>query len=198
MRRRGEPGPGVGRCGTLAAVARPIVLGIALLSSLPALARAEERPAAPPRPLYGRLAAGVVGALTGDARWAPAAELEVLPGDALGAGRLGARLAWRGDEDDVDTGWVVGGVAFEAAAARPRLQATLGVELGLAYEPAGVRAPVGGVVVGFHLWIFGPLSLSATSSAHVIVDGLDTELILAGGLALGVGNAVGGPTASER
>ncbi len=36
------------------------------------------------------------------------------------------------------------------------------------------------------LWVIGPLALSLGASAHVLEDGLDSELVLAGSVGLGV------------
>lgn len=144
---------------------------------LPIAARADDA-----APLSMRVGAGTYVDVTGPSTWGAAASLDLYPGGAFD--RFGLRASWRGHGSELDTGIAALGVAYEAAAARPRLQATLWAEAGAAY---GDLAPALGGGYSFHLRLAGPLHLSAFAGAHVIWRGLDTELSLAGGLSLGLG-----------
>lgn len=151
---------------------------LACLALLPHLAHADE--SATPASL--RVGAGTYVDVTGPSSWGTAASLDLYPG--AGFGRVGLRAAWRGHGDELDQGIAALGIAFEAAAARPRLQATLWAEIGAAY---GDLAPAIGGGYAFHLGLAGPLHLSAFGGAHLIGRGLDSELSLAAGLSLGLG-----------
>ncbi len=133
------------------------------------------------RPWGGGVGAAGYAALTGPARTGVAAVAVVYPG--AWAGRLGARFEARtiGDDEAFDRGLFTAGLSYEAAAARPRLSLALHGEVG-ALAPAARVAAGGGVEL--QLWLIGPIALALDSTAHVIVDGLDSELVLAGSLGL--------------
>ena len=151
----------------------------------PADAPQEEGPPGRARPWRGAVGAGGYLAVTGPATTGALATAELFPGGA--AGRFGVRLEGRALDPDgpgeLDAGLVTAGVIYEAAAARPRLALALHAELGAALPDP--RAVVGGGV-RTQLWIVGPLALGLDSTATLILDGLDTELALAGALTLGL------------
>jgi len=150
--------------------------GIALwLASalLPAAAAAEPTKA---RPWHGSIGVGGHLSLTGPAERGGEAVAVVYPGASFG--RYGMRLAARAfDPDGIDAGMVTTGIIYEAAAARPRLAMALHADLGVALPDA--RA-VTGAGVETVLWIVGPFAIGLDSTAHLVWDGLDTELILSG------------------
>ena len=131
----------------------------------------------------GGLGAGGYLALTGPASSGLSAVAALYPG--AWAGRAGVRVEARttGDDDRWDGGMFTAGLTYEAAAARPRLSLALHGEAGAIVPDA--RVAVGGGVE-LQLWLVGPLALALDSGAHLVVDGLDSEIILAGGLGLRV------------
>lgn len=143
--------------------------------------------AEPERTWRGGIGAGGSLAILGPVARGLVADAALKPGGAFG--RLGARVEARTiDEelaDGIDGGLLLGGVVYEAAAARPRLVIDLHGEAGVALpEP---RLVVGGGVTT-QLWLVGPLAIGLDSSAHLLLDGVDgTELILAGALTVRVG-----------
>jgi hypothetical protein len=156
---------------------RPLQLALIVAAGL--VARAADAEEA--RPWAGGLGAGGYVAIGGPARSGLAASAALYPG--AWAGRFGARLEARtaGDDEPFDSGLFTAGLIYETAAARPRLSLALHGEAGaLAPDP---RAALGGGAE-VQLWVFGPLALAVDSSAHVLLDGLDSELVLTGALAL--------------
>jgi hypothetical protein len=157
-------------------VAMAMVLAAAMIGWSPALA-AEEND----RAWAGGVGVGGNLALTGPVDSGLSAMAALYPG--AWAGRLGARLEARtaSDDDPFERGMFLAGLAYETAAARPRLSLALHGDAGaLAPDP---RAVIGGGAE-LQLWLVGPLALALESSAHLVLDGLDSELILAGGLGL--------------
>ena len=133
------------------------------------------------RPWAGGLGVGGTVALTGPARTGVSAVAALYPG--AWAGRFGLRVEARstGADDRFDGGLFTAGLAYETAAARPRLSLALHGEAG-AVVPHTRPAVGGGVEL--QLWLLGPVALALDSSAHLLLDGVDSELVLAGGLGL--------------
>ncbi|HEU5059833.1 MAG TPA: hypothetical protein VFU21_25050 [Kofleriaceae bacterium] len=155
---------------------------IASASASPHTAVAE-----PTRPWRGGIGAGGSAMLLGPVATGLVADAALKPGGAFG--RVGARAEARtidGDlGDGIDGGLLLGGVVYEAAAARPRLAIDLHGDAGVALPDARLVLGGGGTT---QLWLAGPLAIGLDSSAHVILDGVDgTELILAGSLTVRVG-----------
>jgi hypothetical protein len=134
-----------------------------------------DAPAAAARPWRGSIGAGGYLALTGPSRRGALAVAELSPG--WGGSRLGARVEARSlDPDGAESGMVTLGLTHQAAAARPRLALGLHAEAGLALPDP---RPVAGGGVHTQLWVIGPLALGLDSTATLLLDGLDTELVLA-------------------
>lgn len=138
--------------------------------------------AEPERTWRAGIGAGGFVAALGPVSSGLVADVAVKPGGAFG--RLGARLEARtldeDLEDGIDGGLLLGGVVYEAAAARPRLAIDLHGDAGVAYPDARLAVGGGGTT---QLWLAGPLAVGLDSSAHLVLDGVDgTELILAGAL----------------
>ena len=155
---------------------------MAITSARPLTAVAE-----PPRTWRGGIGAGGSVALLGPVTTGLVADAALKPGGIFG--RLGARVEGRTLdeelEDGIDGGLLLGGVVYEAAAARPRLVIDLHAEAGAALPDP--RLAVGGGAIT-QLWLVGPLAIGLDSSAHLVLDGVDgTELILAGALTVRVG-----------
>lgn len=148
-----------------------------------AIARATPHTASaePAREWHGGIGAGGYVAILGPVDSGLAAAAELSPGGAFG--RLGARVEGRtldGDlEDGIDGGLLLGGLVYEAAAARPRLAVSLHGEAGAAV-PDPHLAVGGGVETT--LWIVGPLAVGLDSTVHVVLRGVDSELLLGGAL----------------
>ena len=154
-----------------------LLLGAAaLLLAWPRAAAAEDRS------WSGGVGAGAWVARGGPASSGLSAVATLSPGGPLG--RLGLRLEARtagGDDDDFDRGLFLAGATYEAAASRPRLSISLHGEVGALAPDPRAAAGGGGEV---QLWVIGPLALALGASAHVLEDGLDSELVLACGLGL--------------
>jgi len=134
--------------------------------------RAEEE-----RPWRGRIEAGTYLAVTGPASYGATAAATLLPGGSWR--RLGLRLSARSLERD--DGVFLAGLAFEAAASRPKLSLELFTEAGWS-TTSGVA--VFGAGSHTTLWVLGPLALGATGGLHLFVDGLDSALAVTGGFSL--------------
>lgn len=155
---------------------------VVALAALAAIARATPHTASADPDWHAGIGAGGFVALLGPVRSGLVADAMLQPGGRLG--RFGARLEGRTLDDEVaggiDGGLLLGGVVYEAAAARPRLAIALHGDAGAALPDA--RLVLGGGAIT-QLWLIGPLALGLDSSAHLILDGVDgTELILAGAL----------------
>jgi hypothetical protein len=156
---------------------RPLQLALIVVAGLVAPAAAAQEA----RPWAGGLGVGGYVAIGGPAQSGLAATAALYPG--AWAGRFGARFEARtaGDDEPFDSALFTAGLIYETAAARPRLSLALHGEAGaMAPDP---RPALGGGVE-LQLWLLGPLALAADSSAHVLVDGVDSELVLAGVLSL--------------
>jgi hypothetical protein len=152
----------------------------------PAVAAAEpesEPPAgvasAPRRGFHWALGGGGFGAISGPSDWGTAVGLELLPGGPFR--RVGLIGLARFDENTGESGMAAGGVVFEAAAARPRLWLSLHAEVGATWGPS---QPVAGVGLKSHLMIWGPFAVCADTTAHVVYDGVDSQLAVASTLLL--------------
>lgn len=89
--------------------------------------------------------------------------------------RYGGSLAWRSFDPD-HRGVVTAGLIFEAAAARPRLVLDLHADLGADLDQ---RAPVLGGGLRNTLTIVGPLGIALDTGAYLVVDGIESRLVLA-------------------
>lgn len=118
-----------------------------------------------PRPSHWGIGFGGFGALTGPADYGPAAEIEFYPG--AGFGRYGVRAEYRGFKD-FENGFFSVGVAFEAGAARPTLQLSLHVDVGVTYSDA---LPVLAAGVQWQLWFKPPFGISIDGGGYLIIDG---------------------------
>jgi hypothetical protein len=168
-------------------VRRAAALLAAVVALSPAVAaaepEAEEPPAglasAPRRGFHWALGGGGFGALSGPSDWGTALGLELLPGGPFH--RVGLIGLARFDENAGDAGMAAGGVVFEAAGARPRLWLALHAEVGATWGPS---QPVAGVGIKSHLMIWGPFAVSVDGTAHVVYDGVDSQLAVASTLLL--------------
>lgn len=157
----------------------------AALVALPCRPSGAERPA---RPLYWGVGAGGYGALTGPAGSGLAARAEIYPGHWLGRLGLRGEVLTLGARDRLQ-GTL--GLCYEAAAARPRLQAALFADAGVA--GTGETLPVLGSGAELQGWLAGPLAVTAALSARLYLDGLDSQLALAATLMIGLARAGGHP-----
>ncbi len=159
-----------------------ISAGLSLVAAL-ATARATPHTASaePERDWHAGIGAGGFVALLGPVSNGLTASADISPGGAFG--RLGGRIAALTLDDDlgdgVDGGLLLGGVVYEAAAARPRLAIALHGEAGAAV-PDPHLALGGGVETT--LWIVGPLAVGLDSTVHLVLRGVDSELLLGGAL----------------
>lgn len=140
-----------------------------------AIAQAEPHRAAPWR---GSVGVGGHLSLTGPTDYGPVAIGTFWPGGRLG--RYGLRLEGRGlDETNADSGMVTAGVIYQAAAARPRLALSLHGEAGATFPD---HLPVLGGGVEVVLWAIGPLGVGLDSTAHILFEGIDSQLVLGSAL----------------
>lgn len=134
------------------------------------------------RPWSGGVGVSAWAARGGAAASGLSAVASLSPGGPLE--RFGLRLEARtagGKGERLDRGLFLAGATYAAAASRPLLSISIHGEVGtLAPDP---RAAVGGGG-DVQLWVVGPLALALGASAHVLIDGLDSELVLAGGIGL--------------
>jgi len=137
------------------------------------------RPPDQVRRAHGAIGAGGYSGLTGP-RWGGLAGAAYFPAGRWG--RFGVRAEARGHEG-VDRGHAVLGVAYEAAASRPRIVLSLHADAGATF-PDPVPVLAGGATT--QIWLFGPLALALDTAAILFVDGTDTVLGLGTGAALQV------------
>lgn len=128
------------------------------------------------RGVHGGIGGGWFGSVGGP-NHGPLVEAELYPGGALG--RVGFRAELRGFEG-TEEGWLTGGVTYEAAASRPHLQLALHGDAGL----TSAGRPVAGAGVQTQLWVAGPLALGLDTGAHLLFEGLDSELVVSAALTL--------------
>lgn len=130
------------------------------------------------RPVHGSIGAGSSLLLTGhdDNRMRFELEFDLEP-----KSRYGGFVAWRAF-DDIHRGMVLGGLVYEAGAARPRLVLDLHADAGADLDQ---RAPVVGGGIRTTLTLWGPLGLALDSGAYLVIDGVDdTRLRLLGSTSL--------------
>lgn len=125
------------------------------------------------RPWHGSVGAGGSFLLTGAEgdRYRAEVEVDVEPGS-----RWGGQVAWRAF-DDKHHGLLVGGLVYEAGAARPLLVIDLHGDVGVDLDHT---APVvgGGVRTTLTVWRFIGVGLDAGS--YLVIDGIEnTRLVLA-------------------
>jgi hypothetical protein len=134
--------------------------------------------AASARPWHGSVGAGGSFLLTGDEGDRYRAEVEV---DVEPDSKYGGHVAWRGF-DDKHHGLLLGGLVYEAGAARPRLVVDLHGDVGVDLDHT---TPVvgGGVRTTVTVWRFIGVGLDA--GAYLVVDGIeDTRLVIASSASL--------------
>lgn len=138
-----------------------MIRALSIVALLSASARADE-----PRPIHGSIGGGGSLLLTGEQgdRWRLDVAFDIKP-----RSRYGVLLAARAF-DEARKGLVLGGVIFEAAAARPRLVLDLHASLGIDLES---RAPAGGGGVRTTLTIYKLLGIAFDLGAYLVVDGFD-------------------------
>lgn len=130
------------------------------------------------RPVHGSIGAGSSLLLTAhdDNRMRFELELDLEP-----KSRYGGFVAWRAF-DDVHRGMLLGGLVYEAGAARPRLVVDLHADVGADLDQ---RAPVIGGGIRTTLTLWGPLGIALDSGAYLVIDGVDdTRLRLLGSTSL--------------
>jgi hypothetical protein len=147
-----------------------------LLAAQPVFAEDE----APKRTPHWLVRGGLWGSLTGDIDWGTAAAAEVLPGGAFQ--RFGFRAEWRGLEGA--SPWMaLGGVVYEGGSARPGLAMLLYANAGATSEKDAVVGAGGEALLN----VAGPLGVSVWIDGHLIAQGIDSPLLLAGGVGLHLG-----------
>ena len=152
----------------------------AILAALAATAHADE----PVRPLG---ALGVTGdlTLTGPRpRNRFAADVTVYVAQRLGVYAAARQLTV---EPLADAGHLTAGIAYRAAAARPRLELVLHADAGVAW--ADGLMPAAGTGITTFLWPLKRVPVAVTTGAHayLIVDGLDdTHVAFSMGLGLAI------------
>jgi hypothetical protein len=130
------------------------------------------------RPIRGSFSAGGTLLVTGADHDPLRGEVEL---DVEPRSVFGAFVAWRGF-DRGHRGLVTGGLAYEAAAARPRLVLDLHADAGADLD---LRAPAFGGGVRSIIGIVGPLGVAFDTGAYLVIDGVaHTRLQLATGAAL--------------
>lgn len=148
---------------------RPLVLASLLVA---APAAADDGNAAR-RPVHGSIGGGSSLLLTGDGGDRTRFELAL---DIKPASRFGGHLAWRAFDGD-HRGLVLGGIVYEAGAARPLLVLDLHGDVGADLD---VYAPVvgGGVRTTLTLWKL--IGVGLDTGAYLVLDGIDdTRLVIA-------------------
>ena len=129
-------------------------------------------PALADRPIHGSVGGGGSFLLTGDRGDRNRFELAV---DIEPASRFGGMLAWRAFDAD-HHGLLLGGIVYEAGAARPRLVVDLHGEAGVDLD---LTAPVVGGGVRTTLTIWKLLGVGLDTGGYLVVDGVDnTRFVL--------------------
>jgi hypothetical protein len=148
----------------------------ALIASIPAVAAADT----PPRP---------VGSLrgTGELMWTGPSPRNRLGGDVIVY--LNQRVGVYAGVQAVtlkpfaDAGQATAGMAYRAAAARPKLDLVLHADVGATWPLAPTVG--GGVITYFWPLKSVPVALTLGSNAYLVLDGVDnTRLVLSGGIGL--------------
>lgn len=155
----------------------------AWIASVAALTALAARPASADemsgRGLHWGLGAGGYLALTGDDshRRGSVVTAELLPGGAFGRWGLRAETFGLGE---LAPDAFLGGLIYEAAAARPRLQIALVATAGATTD----GSPILRFGAQTQLWLLGPLAVAIDGGALLRIDGTDTELLLESALVL--------------
>jgi hypothetical protein len=98
-------------------------------------------------------------------------ELELEP-----RSRFGGLVAWRAFDAD-HHGMLLGGLVYEAGAARPRLVLDLHADAGADLDQ---KAPVVGGGIRTTITIWGPLGAGLDGGAYLVIDGVDdSRLVIA-------------------
>jgi hypothetical protein len=135
-------------------------------------------PAWAERPVHGSVGGGSSLLLTGAEGDRTRFELEL---DIEPKSRFGGLLAWRAFDEE-HRGMLLGGLVYEAGAARPRLVLDLHADVGADLDQ---KAPVAGGGIRTTLTLWKMLGLAFDGGAYLVIDGLeDTRLVLAGSTSL--------------
>lgn len=130
------------------------------------------------RPVHGSIGGGSSLLVTAadDKRFRYELALDIEP-----ASRYGGFIAWRGFDGD-HHGMLLGGLVFEAGAARPRLVVDLHADVGADLDQ---DAPVVGGGIRTTLTLYKFLGLALDSGAYLVIDGIeDTRLRIMGSTSL--------------
>jgi hypothetical protein len=154
-------------------------IAVAITTPAVAAADSDDPGTVSARALHAGAGAGGYVSITGGDDRSPCSSMsaELFPGGRFG--RLGLRLEAFG-LGQVLPDLFLAGVAFEAAASRPRLQLILVATAGAGTD--GVPAIHAGVQT--QLWLLGPIAAAGDGGALLRIDGSDTELLLLAGLSL--------------
>ncbi|MCG8425014.1 MAG: hypothetical protein MJE77_44600 [Proteobacteria bacterium] len=139
--------------------------------------RAEHSPDPAP---HGALTVGGFAALTGPVGQGFAADTILYPGRFFG--RYGLGVSYRGSRS-AEQGLLVVNLAFAAGASRPGFEIALHGDIGAAYGPF---LPVIGGGVRTQLGVWGPLVVTANTTGHLLIDGIDSRLAVAVTLSAGI------------
>lgn len=135
-------------------------------------------PAAAERPVHGSVGGGTSFLLTGAGGDRNRFELEL---DIEPASRFGGHIAWRAFDDE-HRGLLMGGLVYEAGAARPRLVVNLHGDVGADLD---VTAPVVGGGVRTTLTIWRMIGVGLDGGGYLVIDGVDdTRFVIATSAAL--------------
>jgi hypothetical protein len=139
---------------------------LALLCALATPVLAEPR-------VHGSVGGGVSFLLTGAQGDRHRFELEL---DVQPASRFGGLIAWRSVDGD-HRGLLLGGLVYEAAAARPRLVIDLHADVGADLD---LYAPALGGGIRTTLTVWRMFGLALDTGGYLVIDGVEnTRLVLA-------------------
>ncbi|MEM9488909.1 MAG: hypothetical protein AAGC55_07175, partial [Myxococcota bacterium] len=116
------------------------------------------------------LIGGFIG-VTGPASYGTAVDIEIYPPARFGGNLIARDLA--GSHGTL----VLAGLAFQAAATRPRLVMSLHADIGATTGDTVLPAAGGGVRA--QLAVFGPIIIGGNLTGHLLLDGIDTTLAIA-------------------
>lgn len=125
------------------------------------------------RPVHGSVGGGSSFLLTGHGGDRTRFELEL---DIEPASRFGGLIAWRAFDGE-HHGLLLGGLVYEAAAARPRLVVDLHGDAGADLD---AKAPVVGGGVRTTLTLWRMIGLGLDGGGYLVIDGVDdTRFVIA-------------------
>jgi hypothetical protein len=131
------------------------------------------RPALADRPVHGSVGGGTSFLLTGHGGDRNRFELAL---DIEPASRFGGHVAWRGFDGD-HHGLLLGGIVYEAGAARPLLVVDLHGDVGVDLD---VTAPVVGGGIRTTLTIWKLVGVALDGGSYLVLDGIDdSRLVIA-------------------